>query len=99
MIKLLVVALSAGAVITDIQTGPSANRIDLIVMGDGYQATEQGTFGTHATNFYSDMFADPLFGRYEQFFNLHRIPTTSIDSGADDEFGIGNPVVSTALTA
>lgn len=87
---------------TVLQNGPSGNRVDIVVIGDGYRAPEV------VTTFRSDVdaLAGYMFGggrltepfnRYASFFNLHRVELVSAESGADD--GLANIGRDTALDA
>ncbi len=71
---------------TVIDNGPSSNRVDLIVLGDGYTVSEiDTTYVNHVNSILNHMFnngQDP-FPRYANFFNAHRINTISNESGAD----------------
>jgi len=73
---------------TLINNGSSDNRVDIVVVGDGYRNAELDTFRTHVNNFF-DYFssggslAQP-FHRYRNFFNLHVVDVSSSQSGADD---------------
>ena len=65
--------------------GPSQNRVDVVILGDGYTAGELDAFAGHVTNWLHYTFGgsqDP-FPRYEQFFNVHRVDIASQQSGAD----------------
>lgn len=72
--------------------GKSGNRVDLVIVGDGYTASQVGDgslFDTHIDNFLTYLFdenrdlgQDP-FARYEDFFNVWRVDVASIESGAD----------------
>ena len=80
-------------VTTLVQNGPSSNRIDIIIAGDGYTASEiTTTFHSHAGALSSYMFSGETltqpFGRYQQFFNVHTVDIVSNESGADDP-GLG----------
>lgn len=74
---------------TAINNGPSSNRVDIVILGDGYTASELSTtFTNHANNFINYLFdgsslTEP-FGHYQNFFNAHLIDVTSAQSGADD---------------
>ena len=78
---------------TLINNGPSSNRIDMIITGDGYHASEiTTTFYGHASalanyKFSGETSSQP-FGRYQQFFNVHTVDVVSNESGADDP-GLG----------
>ncbi|NLX07905.1 MAG: hypothetical protein GXY33_22415 [Phycisphaerae bacterium] len=71
---------------TMVENGPSSNRIDMVFMGDGYQANQlQTSYPSHINAMLNHMFEqgeDP-FPRYRNFFNVHRIDLVSQDSGAD----------------
>ena len=74
---------------TRINNGDVNNRVDIIVMGDGYTAADRSTFEGHVdamTDYLfntTGMMAEP-FGRYAKFFNVHVIYTESAESGTDD---------------
>ena len=74
---------------TTINNGPSSNRVDIVILGDGYTASELSTtFTNHANNFTNYLFdgsslTEP-FGHYQNFFNTHLIDVASAQSGADD---------------
>ncbi len=86
---------------TVIDNGPSANRVDMVFIGDGYQAHElDTTYVNHIQTTLDYLFTNPLaspFGRYQNFFNVHRVNVISNQSGADDP--INNIFVNTALDA
>lgn len=65
--------------------GPTANRIDLVTVGDGYQAAELDTYDGHVNSSLSTMFAQEPFRTYANFFNIHRIDVVSVDSGVDHD--------------
>ena len=70
-------------------TGNSANRVDIIFLGDGYTNSQiTTTYTSHIQNYLSYIFDDSAltqpFGRYEQFFNIYAVDVVSNQSGADD---------------
>lgn len=70
-------------------SGPSANRIDMVFVGDGYTAGEIATtYAGHVQALLTYIFDGTLltqpFGRYRNFFNIHRVEVVSAESGADD---------------
>ncbi len=75
---------------TLLETGDSANRIDIVFLGEGYTASEIDTAyasdvaGLVAALFDGSALTQP-FGRYENFFNVHRIDLASPESGATDQ--------------
>jgi len=83
-------------------TGDSANRVDIVFLGDGYTTSEiETTYTSHVLDYLSYIFDDSAltqpFGRYENFFNIHAIDVVSNESGADNP-GTGT-VRDTALDA
>ena len=93
--------VSAQTLTTMINNGASSNRVDMIFIGDGYQASElSSTYVSHINTTVSHFFSNPLsspFGRYQNFFNVHRVNIASNQSGADDP--VSNIFVDTALDA
>ncbi len=75
--------LSAQTVKTILNNGPVNNRYDIVILGDGYQAHEQGKFDTDAQNSINTLFAKPSYGAYKTFFNVHTVFRASNQSGAD----------------
>ena len=77
---------ASGAFQTIIDNGPSSNRIDLAILGDGYTAADiaAGTYDTAAADLLQYMFTDTEpYARYSSFFNVHQIDVVSNESGAD----------------
>jgi hypothetical protein len=70
-------------------TGDSTNRVDLILLGDGYTAFEIGsTFTAQIEDYLNYLFDDSSltqpFGRYESYFNVYAVDVISNQSGADN---------------
>ena len=86
---LLLTAAPAGGFVTVVDNGPSANRVDMVFLGDGYTAADLAAdaYAAHLDSFLQYMFSDTLnsdpFYRYRNFFNVHRIDVVSNESGAD----------------
>jgi Ca2+-binding RTX toxin-like protein len=71
-----------------VNTGPSANRVDIVFMGDGYTSSEIATtYASQVSAFVDYLFDGSLltepFGRYRSFFNVYAIDVISSQSGAD----------------
>ncbi|MBU2928778.1 T9SS type A sorting domain-containing protein [Winogradskyella psychrotolerans] len=62
-------------------SGDDDKRINLVILGDGYQTTELSQFETDATNFMNDMFTQEPFSNYENYFNVYIINVPSNESG------------------
>ena len=90
LLCLLIIGSAAhGVPITVIDNGPSSNRVDIVVMGDGYTSTDisNGIYSGHLSSSLDFMLnpgsnQDPFY-RYRKFFNAHRIDVISNESGAD----------------
>ena len=71
---------------TMVNNGPSANRVDIVFLGDAYTAADLNTsYVTHINSMLTHMFnegQDP-YPRYTNFFNVHRINVVSNEQGAD----------------
>ena len=71
---------------TIVNSGPSANRVDAVFLGDGYTSSDlTNVYPTHINNMLTHMFneAEDPFPRYRNFFNVHRVDVVSQESGAD----------------
>jgi hypothetical protein len=72
-------------VTTLMDNGPPANRVDLVFVGDGYQAAELSGYATDVDALEPSFFAREPFDAYIAYFNVHRVDVTSIDSGVDND--------------
>jgi hypothetical protein len=63
--------------------GDSANRVDLVILGDGYTASELGQYANNVETFVDGLFGQTPFAEYRRYFNVHRIDVVSAESGAD----------------
>jgi IgA Peptidase M64 len=62
--------------------GDPANRLDLVVLGDGYTAGEQAKFAADVATFVTTFFAQDPYKEYASYFNVYRIDAISAESGA-----------------
>ncbi|HLL53713.1 MAG TPA: M64 family metallopeptidase, partial [Myxococcaceae bacterium] len=80
--------LAAGAQTYDVETlqssGPSERRIDLVLLGDGYRATEQQKMHDDAVALVNNLFGLTPFKEYRSLFNVRVIHAISVDNGADN---------------
>lgn len=58
-------------------------RINLVILSEGYQASELAQFRTDAINFTNKMFTQSPFKEYTNYFNVHIVKVPSNESGAD----------------
>ena len=80
-------SLRAQTLTTVTNNGASTNRVDMIFIGDGYQASEiESTYAGHVNDTVDAFFNSGVnpFPRYQNFFNVHRVNVISNESGADD---------------
>ena len=63
--------------------GPSSNRLDVVVLGDGYTAAQQAQFQRDATAVADDVFGVSPFREYRDFVNVVGVFVSSAQSGAD----------------
>jgi hypothetical protein len=87
---------------TLIKNGPLNNRINLVFVGDGYQASEMNTYLADVNRAVSAIFQQQPFLQYRQYFNVFAIrvpsaqsgtkhPRTATDCSTVPNFGVANP--------
>ncbi len=92
-VVILACAVSAAAepVMTIRANGNSGNRVDLVILGDGYTSAElaSGKYASDVELFVQQMFLQEPYQEYSRYFNVHRVDVTSVESGVDHpELGI-----------
>ncbi|HRY95894.1 MAG TPA: M64 family metallopeptidase [Myxococcota bacterium] len=92
-------ALSAAAYdVETVQTsGDSANRIDLVILGDGYRVEDQAKLTSDVQSFLTRFWQQTPYAEYRNFFNVKLIHVISNENGADN--GSYGAVRDTALGA
>lgn len=63
--------------------GNPANRVDILVLGDGYTSAEQAVFNTHSEALWGSMFNVTPYKEYANFVNWTTGFVASAESGAD----------------
>src|SRR4051794_637259 len=63
--------------------GDPANRVNMVILGDGYTSAELGNYAVDAENAVAGFFAQEPFKEYQRYFNVLRVDVTSAESGAD----------------
>jgi hypothetical protein len=63
-------------------TGPPAQRLNLIILGDGYQWDQQSIFYADVDRNLSVMWATEPFRSYRNYMNVYAVEIASIDYGA-----------------
>ena len=64
--------------------GPDTARWNLVVVGDGYRASELANYHTHVQSFVDELRTTPPFNELFCGINVYRIDVVSNESGADD---------------
>ncbi|HCT46662.1 MAG: hypothetical protein CMJ35_04635 [Phycisphaerae bacterium] len=65
--------------------GVPDNRVDFVIVGDGYTAGEQAQFHTDATAIANNFFRYEPFISYEPYFRITQIEVVSPESGVDND--------------
>jgi hypothetical protein len=100
MLSFEYVHLSADDPVTSVRrTGDPSNRVDLVVLGDGYTAGELGQYAADVESFLDGFFLATPFAEYGTYFNVHRIDVVSNESGVDHPEQIPQLFRDTALDA
>lgn len=97
----LAVGVSAQApiVTTVLNNGTTQSRYDIVILGDGYQASEQTTFDTHVTTFLTGLFQKQPYATFAAYYNVHTVFRASNQSGADEPDIVPAVYVDTAYDA
>lgn len=61
------------------------NRVDMVIVGDGYTANEQSLFHTNATTIENSFFQYEPFKSYEPYFRFTQVEVVSQESGVDND--------------
>jgi hypothetical protein len=64
--------------------GPEGSRWNLVIVGDGYRATELAKYHTDVQTFVDRMYTTPPFDELWCGINIYRVDVVSNESGADD---------------
>lgn len=64
-----------------INSGPPENRIDVVMMGDGYTLDERDKWYSDVNRLVKDMFESSTFGTYLPLFNIWSVFQDSVQSG------------------
>src|SRR5687767_1632582 len=82
LLALICELAQAQIVQTLIDHGDPANRLDLVMVGDGYTAAEAGKFKADANRFLQSFFAEGVYREYASYFNVRTVTVPSNQSGA-----------------
>ncbi len=65
------------------QSGPPSNRVDILVIGEGYLEQQQALFAERADEFENGFFSRRPLREYRSLYNVHRLFVASEETGAD----------------
>ena len=74
---------SQGTLYTISSNGPVANRVNLVVLSEGYLTNQLPQFLVDATNLVERFLAEQPYQEYRRFFNAFAIAIASTQSGSD----------------
>lgn len=68
---------------TNVLNGPVAERLNIVVLGDGYTAAQAALFQSHVNNAVNYMLGIEPYRSYRSYHNVFSITAASRESGAD----------------
>jgi hypothetical protein len=71
--------------------GLASDRFNIVMVAEGYQASELGQFATDVDRFITTLQSYEPFPTYIHALNIYRLDVASDDSGADDPAACGGP--------
>ena len=80
---LLAAPTAAQTVKTVISNGTTETRYDIVILGDGYQLTEEAQFDSDVAAFLTSLFQKEPYLTFSAYYNVHTVFRASQDSGAD----------------
>ena len=69
---------------TLLSSGPNSQRLNIVLVAEGFQASEQAAFQTACDDFVTTLQAETWFPVLGAAINVHRLDVSSDESGADD---------------
>jgi hypothetical protein len=79
--------------------GPNSLRYNIVILGDGYAASELPRFAADAQAFIDTFAVTPPYDTLWAGINIHRVDVVSTDSGADDPGTCGDGSAGSGATA
>ncbi|HKQ73662.1 MAG TPA: M64 family metallopeptidase [Blastocatellia bacterium] len=74
---------SGQTVVTLTNNGDPGNRVDLVIVSEGYTAGEMTKFANDVQNLITNFFIQEPYREYQRYFNVYRLEVASNESGAD----------------
>jgi hypothetical protein len=78
-------AATASTVVAIQNTGPSSERFDLVIVGDGYTSAQMGTLRQHAQARWDQIAATAPWNTYRNSINVWLVEVVSNQSGVDND--------------
>ncbi|MEV7777080.1 M64 family metallopeptidase [Kitasatospora sp. NPDC088351] len=78
-------AAGDGTVTSIVNNGSTDTKLDVVVIGDGYTAAEQGKFRTDAAAKWKDISAVEPYASYRKLFNVWAVNAVSAQSGVSGD--------------
>ncbi|GGK23707.1 hypothetical protein GCM10010124_15200 [Pilimelia terevasa] len=78
-------AADAAAVTPIFQSGPPEQRLDIVFVGDGYTADQQGAFLDHVKLQWAEMLKVEPYPTYKNSINVWAVEVVSQESGVDED--------------
>jgi hypothetical protein len=70
-------------------SGPVTNRINMVILGDGYRKQDLPDYARHVDDFVKRLFSQSPYSGYATYFNIVRVDVQSVDKGASHpEIGV-----------
>lgn len=63
--------------------GPASNRINIVLLAEGFRAVDYGLFRTNATNVANALLGTEPFSEYSPYVNIFAIAVPSVETGSD----------------
>ena len=76
-------SFAQGTLYTLLTNGPTAKRINIVVLSEGYTTNQFGQFLNNATNAVNNLLAAAPYQEYRNYFNAFAISVASAESGSD----------------
>jgi len=79
--------IARGKLTTVFENGPARQKVDLLFLGDGYTAAEEGKFQADLARLTGYLFAAEPFASQKQHFNVRGLQVPAVESGVSNPRG------------
>ena len=76
-------AFAQASLQTILTNGPTSNRLNVVVLSEGYTSAQLAQFSVDATNAVNALLSHPPYQEYRAYFNAYAIKVASVESGSD----------------